>query len=117
MKALSLRISDLTFFLRLCGQTVKHELVMVASIIFCFFGAIDQQFSAENVRNIRAAGLGLVPNESPKAKVYGPCLVLISWLAFGPVTRLFRHFFKIDFKMCHILIVDSPCFANISRTN
>ena len=27
------------------------------------------------------------------------------------------HFFKIDLKICHIWIVDSPCFANISRTN
>ena len=37
MKALSLRISDLTYFLRFCGQTVKYELVMVANIIFLLF--------------------------------------------------------------------------------
>ena len=55
---------------------MKHELVMVASIIFCFFGAIDQQFSAYNVGNIRAAGLGLVPNESHESKDIRPYLDL-----------------------------------------
>ena len=73
---------------------------------FCFFRSMEQPFSAYNVRNIRVAGLGLVPNESPKAKDHGPCY-----------TPFFATFFKIDFKMCHIWVVGSLCFAHISRTN
>ena len=52
---------------------------------------MEYPFSAYNVRNIRAAGLGLVPNESPKVKDYGPCLVFPIWLSFGLVSPLFQN--------------------------
>ena len=51
MKALSLRISDLIYFLRFYCEIVKYAHVIVTCVNFCHFWSTEQPYFANNLRN------------------------------------------------------------------
>ena len=117
MKALSLRTSDLIYFLQFYCETGKYGHVIVTCVNFCHFWSMEQLYISNNLRNKLAKNLGLVPNESPESEDLRHYLLFLILLSYGKYMCLFL----VHVENWEINVENLAYFlhssANISRTN
>jgi len=82
MKALSLRISILIYFLQFYCETAKYAHVIGTCVNFCHFWSMEQPYFSNNLRNKLAKNMGLVPNDSPESEDFRHYLLFSILLSY-----------------------------------